>query len=195
MKWAAKSCLFFLGLDLMNETPEQLKEQGQELFQRGDYDEALAAFEQAAARFAEQDNPVGQGEMLNNMGVIYRVQREWETAVATLNQAQTLFQQAGDVSRQAQTLGNLGDLHAARKNPDDAARCYSDAAALFAQQGDRDKQSQVLRALSLLRLRQGYWLEAMMRMEESLTVATRLGPGRWLFRWLLRFALGLFGGR
>ncbi len=179
----------------MNESPEQLKEQGQVFFQRGAYDEALAVFEQAAAGFAGQDDVVGQGEMLNNMGVIYRVKREWDTAVATLNQAQTLFQQAGDVNRQAQTLGNLGDLHAARKKTDDAARCYSQAAALFAQNNDRDKQSQVLRALSLLRLRQGRWLEAMMRMEESLNAAPRLGPGKWLFRWLLRFALGLMGGR
>ncbi len=179
----------------MNESPEQLKEQGQALFQRGAYDEALAVFEQAAAGFAGQDDVVGQGEMLNNMGVIYRVKREWDTAVATLNQAQTLFQQAGDVNRQAQTLGNLGDLYAARKKPDDAARCYSEAAALFAQNNDRDKQSQVLRALSLLRLRQGRWLEAMMRMDESLTVAPRLGPGKWLLRVLLRFALGLMGGR
>lgn len=178
----------------MNDSPEKLKERGQTLFRRGATDEALAVFEQAAAGFAGQDDVVGQGEMLNNMGVIYRVRREWETAVTTLTQAQTLFQQAGDVNRQAQTLGNLGDLYAARKKPDDAARSYSQAASLFAQVKDRDKQSQVLRALSLLRLRQGHWLEAMMRMEESLTVAPRLGPGKWLFRWLLRFALGLFGG-
>lgn len=179
----------------MNDNPQQLKEQGQAAFQRGAYDEALVVFEQAAVGFAAQDDAVGQGEMLNNMGVIYRVQREWETAVATLQQAQTLFQQISDVNRQAQTLGNLGDVYAAHKKPDEAARCYSDAAALFAQQGDRDKQSQVLRAISLLRLRQGYWMEAMMRMEESLTAAPRLGPFRWLFRGLLRFALGLFGGR
>ncbi|MCB9421324.1 MAG: tetratricopeptide repeat protein [Ardenticatenaceae bacterium] len=180
---------------MMNENPQQLKEQGQAAFQRGAYDEALALFEQAAAGFAAQDDAVGQGEMVNNMGVIYRVKREWDTAVTTLAQAQTLFQQAGDVNRQAQTLGNLGDLYAARKKRDNAARCYSQAAALFAQTGDGDKQSQVLRALSLLRLRQGHWLEAMMRMEESLTTAPRLGLGKWLLRVLLRFALGLMGGR
>jgi tetratricopeptide (TPR) repeat protein len=183
-----------LGIKVMREMPEELKAQGQDLFRRGAYDEALTVFQQSAAGFAEQGDVIRQGEMLNNMGVIYRVRREWETAVTTLTQAQTLFQQAGDMNRQAQTLGNLGDLHAASKKPDDAAHCYSQAAALFAQNNDRDKQSQVLRALSLLRLRQGRWLEAMMRMEESLTVAPRLGPGKWLFRWLLRFALGLFGG-
>jgi tetratricopeptide (TPR) repeat protein len=180
---------------MMDETPEQLKERGQALFQRGATDEALVVFEQAVAGYAGQDDMIGQGEMLNNMGVIYRLKREWETAVATLTQAQTLFQQAGDINRQAQTLGNLADVYAAGKKPDEAARCYSQAAAFFAQDNDRARQSQVLRALSLLRLRQGRWLEAMMRMEESLTAAPRLGPGKWLFRGLLRFALGLFGGR
>ncbi|HUM71194.1 MAG TPA: hypothetical protein PLK31_20370, partial [Chloroflexota bacterium] len=65
----------------------------------------------------------------------------------------------------------------------------------FAQLNQRQKQSQVLRTYSLMRLKQGQWLEAMMRMEESLAVRPRLGPLRWTFRALLRFTLSLFGAR
>ncbi len=179
---------------MSNQTPEQLKEEGLALFQRGAVEEALAVFETAVSAYAAQDDELGQAEMLNNMGVIYRVQRKWETAVATLQQAAAIFAKLGDTNRQAQTLANLGDLQAAQKQRDDAARSYGQAAALFAQNNDRDKQSQVLRALSLLNLRQGQWMAAMMRMEESLAVAPRLGLGKWLLRALLRFALGLFGG-
>lgn len=176
-------------------SPDELKEEGLALFRRGANVEALAVLATAVSAYAAQGDEASRAEMLNNMGVIYRVQGEWETAVATLQNTLTIFTQLGDVNRQAQTLGNLGDLYAAQKQRDEAARCYSQAAALLAQGGDAWKQSQVLRALSLLRLRQGRWLVAMMRMEESLSVAPRLGVGKWLFRGLLRFALGLFGGR
>ena len=62
---------------------------------------------------------------------------------------------------------------------EEAARAYSTAISLFAEVGDKHKQSQVLRALSLLRLRQIRWLEAMIHMEESLRVRPRRGVTGW----------------
>lgn len=173
---------------------EEHKAEGLRLFQAGAYDEAVAAFEAAKTAYADADDAAGQGEMLNNIGVIRRLQGKRELAQSALTEAITLFVQAGDRNRQAQALGNLGDVYAT-KDRVEAARCYSDAAQLFAEDGDREKQSQVLRALSLMRLRQGRFLDAMMRMEESLSMRSRLGPFPWLFRGMLRFALKLFGVR
>lgn len=173
---------------------EEQKTEGMRLFQLGAYDEAVTAFTTAVAAYANDDDAAGQGEMLNNIGVIRRLQGKWEEAQTALNEAAALFVQAGDRNRQAQALGNLGDAYASRDRAE-AARCYSDAAQLFAEDGDREKQSQVLRALSLMRLRQGRFVEAMLRMEESLTARPRLGAFPWLFRGMLRFALKLFGAR
>lgn len=179
----------------MSETyPDQLKEEGLQQFQRGAHEQALATFEAAAAAFAAQNNELGQAEMLNNVGVIHRLQRNYEAAHTALKKAASLFEKQGDAQRQAQTLGNIGDLFAAEGNREMAVRCYSDAAELFARVGDRQKQGQTLRALSLLRLRQGQWLAAMQLMETSLSVRPRIGPGGWLFRGLLRFALRLLTG-
>ena len=116
-----------------------------------------------------------------------------EPALQALTQAAEAFAQIGDKNRQAQALGNLGDLYAFTKKQNKAARCYSDAAALFAQDGDHDKQSQVLRALSLMRLRQGHFMQAMMHMEESLTANPRPGCFGSVFRAMLRFVLKLLG--
>lgn len=173
---------------------EEQKTEGMRLFQLGAYDEAVTAFTTAVAAYANDDDAAGQGEMLNNIGVIRRLQGKREEAQTALNEAAALFVQAGDRNRQAQALGNLGDAYASRDRAE-AARCYSDAAQLFAEDGDREKQSQVLRALSLMRLRQGRFVEAMLRMEESLTARPRLGAFPWLFRGMLRFALKLFGAR
>ena len=174
--------------------PQTLKDEGMRLFQQGKRSEALATFEQATAGFAAQKDVGGQAEMLNNIGVIQRVQGQTDTAVTTLTQAAELFQQIGDASRQAQTLGNLGDLYAGQKKYTEAARHYSNAAAQFAQSKEKEKQAQVLRALSLMELRRGQWLAAILRMQESLQVRPRLSLPQQLFKWLLRFASRLLGG-
>jgi tetratricopeptide (TPR) repeat protein len=174
---------------------ERLKEEGLNLFQRRAYDQALAKFEAAAHAYATHQDEAGRAEMLNNMGVIYRLQRNRTAAIPVLHEAESIFIRLGDLGRQAQVLGNLADLYAAGRNRNEAARCYSTAAALLAQSNEPLKQSQVLRALSLMRLRQGYWLEAMMRMEESLRVRPRISLAQRLFRALLRFALPLITGQ
>lgn len=176
-------------------SPQTLKDEGMRLFQQGKRREALTAFEQAAAGFAAQNDVGNQAETLNNMGVLLRVLGEGETAVSTLTHAADLFHQIGDTSRQAQTLGNLGDLYAGQKKYTEAARHYSNAAAQFAQSNEKEKQAQVLRALSLMELRRGQWLAAIMRMEESLQVRPRLSFSQKLFKWLLRFANRLLSGQ
>jgi len=176
-------------------SPQELKDEGMRLFQQGRHKDALAAFEQAAAAFAAQKDMGNQAEMLNNMGVVLRVRGEMDTAVTTLTQAATLFAQIGDNTRRAQTLGNLGDIYAQQKKYTEAARHYSDAAAQFAQSNEKENQAQVLRALSLMELRRGQWLAAIMRMEESLQARPRLSFPQRIFKWLLRFANRLLGGQ
>ena len=176
-------------------SPQELKEEGMRLFRQGNHKQALAAFEQATAAFAAQNDVGNQAEMLNNMGVILRVQGEMDTAVATLTQAAALFAQIEDANRHAQTLGNLGDIYANQKKYSEAARHYSDAAAQFAQSNEKENQAQVLRALSLMELRRGQWLAAILRMQESLQVRPRLSLPQQLFKWLLRFASRLLGGQ
>lgn len=175
-------------------TADNLKQEGLRLFQRGDYDTALETFHKAAAAYATNGDATGQAEMYNNIGVIQRSRGRYDEAMQAFQQALTHCAVAQDINRQAQILGNQGDLYSAQGERDKAAHSYSDAAALFAQTDDSARQSQVLRALSLLRLRQGHWLEAMMRMEESLSVKPRRGMFDGLFLGMIHFALKLFGG-
>jgi len=169
------------------------REEGMRLFQRGEYDKALAAFETAASRFAAVGDETGQAEALNDIGVIQRVRGDRKAAMRAFMAADAIFARLEDVGRRGQVLGNLGDLHAANRERREAARCYSEAAALLAQAGDPERQSQVLRSLSLLTLRQGRWLEAMVRMEESLMAAPQASLVQQLFRRLLRFVLDMMG--
>lgn len=174
---------------------DQLKEEGLALFQRGLQDEALEKFQQAADAFAQAGDGTGRGEMLNNIGVIERVRRNWTEAEQALQEAAQLFEHNGDQNRQAQALGNLGDLYAARGQREQAIQHYSDAAAQFALDGDGEKQSQVLRTLSLYYLRQRQILPALVVMERSYEAKPRLNLAQRLFYALLRFVPRLMGGQ
>lgn len=176
-------------------SPEELKEVGLQQFQQGHYAQAVDTFTTAVSAYHDIGDENGRAEMLNNIGVTQRTRKKNKEAVAAFNEAMTIFQEQGDLHKLAQSQANLADFYQFTKQQNEAARYYSEAAATFAQLGDRQKQSQVLRAYSLMRMRQGQWLDALLRMEESLSVRPRLGPFRWLFRAVLRFALGLMGAR
>ncbi len=174
---------------------DELKDIGLKQFQQGQYAQAVETFTTAVSAYGDIGDENGRAEMLNNIGVTQRTRKKNQEAIAAFNKALTIFQEQEDLHKLAQTQANLADLYQFSKKQDDAAKYYSEAAATFSQLGDKQKQSQVLRAYSLMRMRQGQWVEALMRMEESLSVKPRLGPLRWIFRGVLRFALGLMGAR
>ena len=165
---------------------------GLRLFQQGKLPEAAAQLQAAAAAYASE--PLHRYETLNDLGVVYRVQRNWAAAAAALEEAAAGFALAGDVGRQGVALANKGDVYAAQRQRQQAEACYSQAAALLAQAGDRVRQSQTLRAWSLHHLRWGHWWAAITLMEQSLSLRRRLGVGGWLLRGLLRLALRLLSG-
>lgn len=173
---------------------EELKEEGLKLFQRGLHDEALAKFEEAVASFKAQGDGIGQGEMLNNIGVVKRVQQDWPAATDALSKARAIFAEAGDTNKEAQTLGNLGDFYAYSGDTEQAAQAYSDSAELFAQCGDPAKQSQVLRQLSLLYLRQRKMMQSIHVMDQSYGVKPSLNIFQKMFHGLIKFTMKLFRG-
>jgi tetratricopeptide (TPR) repeat protein len=173
---------------------EYLKEDGLRLFQQGARAEALERFEMAAAAYSQQGDAAGQAEMRNNIGVLYRSQRNWPAALNSLRQAEEGFASLGADGRRAQVLGNLGDVYASKGDRVQAAREYSRAAELLAAVGDYERQSLVLRAMSLMRLRQRRWMEAIDLMAQSLRVRRRRNFLQWLFYIMLRFAIRLLTG-
>jgi tetratricopeptide (TPR) repeat protein len=179
---------------------DELKQQGLALFAKGDYKAAFAAFEAAADAYGEADDLFGQAEMLNNLGVLYRMRRDWMAALKHLTEARTIFADIENVYFEAQVWANLGDLHANQKQLDKAAMAYSQASALFGQLPNPDedlrwKWGQALRAMSLIRLRQRRIMQAIAVMEQSLNARGSLDPFAWLFRAMLRLALQLMGAR
>lgn len=128
---------------------QELKQEGMRLFQEGLYEEAAAKFTQAREGFLAEGNETEAVEMVNNLGVIHRMQGEWEEAIAALEEARTTFARLGDRNREAQTLGNLGGLYASKGNRDKARECLRQASDIFADLGDAQRQGETLLALGV----------------------------------------------
>jgi tetratricopeptide (TPR) repeat protein len=128
---------------------QELKDEGLRLFREGLYEEAIAAFENAREAFAAEGNEVESAEMLNNLGVVYRMQQRWDEAIAALEQARETFVHLGDRNREAQALGNLGGLYASKREREKAKECLRQAADLFATSGDAQRQGETLLALGV----------------------------------------------
>jgi tetratricopeptide (TPR) repeat protein len=144
--------------------------------------------------FASDSNEVGLAEMNNNIGVIYRMQRNWSAAEESLLQAESGFRALGDNLRRAQVLGNLGDVYASKHENKTAARYYSDSSELFAKVGDGEQQYRVLRTFSTMRIRQRNWPGAIDLMTRALEARPRRSFMQQLFYPILRLARRLWTG-
>jgi tetratricopeptide (TPR) repeat protein len=135
----------------MTEKPsaQERKEEGLRLFQEGLYKEAAIAFEQAQEMFAAQGDDVEAAEMVNNLGVICRLQGKWNEAITALEEAKEIFARLGDRTREAQTLGNLGGMYAEKRERDKSKECLRRAADIFAELGDAQRQGETLLALGV----------------------------------------------
>jgi tetratricopeptide (TPR) repeat protein len=174
--------------------PRALREEGLRHYRQGDLDEAIVCFVEAHSLYIEKGNQHGAAEMLNNLGVIYSQQERWPEAVKALKEGHQAFIVMGDADGEAQTLGNLGSLYRASGQLEKAAQHFKDALALFHQLGDSQAESTTWRALSIIRLRQRRWLEAILAYDSSLTCLKRLSLGQRLLHLLLGLPLRLLSG-
>jgi tetratricopeptide (TPR) repeat protein len=176
-------------------SPDSMKEEGLRLFNQGDRDGAVAVFTEAAQAYQDIGDKAGEAEMHNNLGVIYRLNRNWLAALEELQAAEKDFEEAGDLKRQGQVLGNLGDLDASMGYQEKAAISYSHSSELLAKAGEGDLQGAVLRAYSLMRLRQRRWIEAIDLMALSIEVRKNPSFFQKIFYYLLQFVRRLLGTR
>ena len=72
-------------------TTQQLLEQGEALYQAGRFSEAIAILQQAANRFQQQNNNLGQAAALTNLSVVYEKLGAWKEADAAVNNSLNLL--------------------------------------------------------------------------------------------------------
>ncbi len=181
-----------MGADVIS--AHDAKEEGLRLFQEGLYPEAASRFKQAQEMFVAEGDESEAAEMLNNLGVIHRLQREWGEAVAALDKARATFAALGDCSREAQVLGNLGGVYADQGQRQAAGDCLREAAAMFAALSDDQRRGETLLALGVQKWRSGDRVEALTTYQAGLETLERPSAGQKALRSLLHLRNRLLGG-
>ena len=146
----------------------ELAEEGRLLYRQGELDEALSCLRQAYRQYKDQDDQNGVAETANDLGVLSTVLRRYDEAEKWLRESQRLFVDMQDYDGEAQTLGNLGSMYQAQGDLKQAAANLQQAADRFHLVGDDDRRSATLRVLSIVRLRQFRFLQAIAAFEAAL---------------------------
>lgn len=140
---------------MTTESPEALKDKGLKLFQQEDYPAALDAFQHAQEGFLAAGKPLDAAEMLNNQGVVHRMEGRLDEAAEMLKQAGEQFRSAGDISRAAQTQANLAPILSKQKRYQEAVTAYRSAIEDFGTLGDKPRQGETMMALGVLQFDNG----------------------------------------
>ena len=146
----------------------QLVDEGRALYRQGDLGQAQACLQQAYQVYQDQGNMNGLAETANDLGVLFTVLRHFSEAESWLRQAHRLFVEMEDYDGEAQTLGNLGSMYQAQGDLKEAAAHLQQAAARFHLVGDDERRADTLRALSIVRLRQFRFLQAVAAYDTAL---------------------------
>ena len=173
---------------------QDLKEEGLRLFQEGLYVEAAERFEEARRMFDAEGDVVEAAEMLNNLGITYRMRHEWDKAIEALERAQTAFAKLDDRSREAQVLGNLGGLYASQGQREKAKTSLHEAAGIFADLGDTQRQGETLLALGVQQWKSGDRQDGLTTYQVGLETLERPSTGQKALRGLLNLRNRLLRG-
>jgi len=174
----------------MTETRDvgSLVERGLRHFRDGMYPEALETYSEARKAFLAGGDLLNAAEMLNNIGVIHRIERRKAAAVAALQEAHDSFEELGDLSRAAQALGNMGSVYAGVRERETAIHHYGRAAEIFAELGDGNRQGEVLMALGSVQMKQRQWHQAVAAYHAGLCALETRSLCQRLLLWLLSIA-------
>ena len=118
-------------------TPDSLMTQGLQAYQRGSFDQALAAWKQAADLY-ERDAKVGeQSRALAQAAQASESLGQVGQALQQLELALTLAQQKGDRAWISAVMESLGRTYLAARKPDAAVQYLTQALAMAQSDGDR----------------------------------------------------------
>lgn len=160
----------------MNELvrPEQLTQQGKELYEQEEYNEAAAIFAQSAEAYRAADDALTAAEMDNNRSVALLMAGRAQEALDAVGDSPELYAEAGDTRRQALALGNRAAALAKLNKKEEAEKIYWESARLLGEIGENDIRGSVLQAISKLQLGGGRYMEALSSMEAGLDQSRRL---------------------
>ncbi len=149
-------------------SPQQLDQEGKDLYQKGEFLEAALAFAAAVKAYQAADEPLLAAEMANNSSVAYLQAGDAQAALDAVVGTEQIFAAQGDLRRQGMALGNRASALDALGDVDSAGEIYQLSADILQQCGEHELRAHVLKSLSALQLKRGKQIDALYTMNAGL---------------------------
>ena len=134
---------------------EEMNKVAKQHLTQGEWEPAVAQYEQVIALMEEAEDVAGKAEALNNIASVYLALKEWEKALDFAGQARALHQDIGDQAAEAVTMNNIAAAYDGLGNWAEAISIYEQALVLRGELNDREGEakakSYLNRALALAR--------------------------------------------
>lgn len=166
--------------------PDQLLNEGNNAYRRGDYLASARAFEAACESYHTLGESVRAAEAANNASVAYLQAGDEQASLRVVEGTPQLFADAGDLRRQGMALGNLAAALEANRRLEEAVELYQQSADVLKQAGEDQLRANVMQSLSALQLRTGRQLEALATMSAGLEDVKHPNPKQSILKRLLR---------
>lgn len=148
----------------------------------GNYEQAIAAYNESAALALETDNSAARAASLQNIGMIHVHLGENRVALEYLNLALEEFEAANRPHSLAVVLGNAGNAHLGLRNYEAALSCYERSLALHQETGHRRGEGIQLANISTIHQLMNEPDEALPLEEAAHTIAIETGDDRSVIR-------------
>lgn len=147
--------------------PQQLADEGQAEYRKGEYLSAARLYKAAADGFLASGNELLAAEMANNCSVAFLNGGNAEGALDAAMGTYMVFANKGDTLRQAMAIGNQAAALEKLKRWDEAVTAYKKSAEMLEELKEFELRAYVLQSISSLQMRKSHYLEAYATMREG----------------------------
>ncbi|MGK7902282.1 MAG: tetratricopeptide repeat protein [Hormoscilla sp.] len=154
---------------------DRLYLEGNQLYGRGEYREALQNYRQVLEMRRNQGDRPRIGNTLHKLGAVYYKLGEYDRALESFSQALAIRQEIGDRRGTGSTLNSMGGVYQQQGNYDRALLLYRQALTLRKLVGDKPGAARTLNNLGLIYENQGRYPTARELYEQALTIFQDLG--------------------
>ncbi|UJB73020.1 tetratricopeptide repeat protein (plasmid) [Acaryochloris sp. 'Moss Beach'] len=157
------------------ERADQLLSQGVEYFNKGQFREAKAAWEEALNLYRQIGDQKGVANSLNNLGIVYRSLGEYAQAIDYYQQSLVITRKIGDQQGVANSLNNLGLAYDSLGEYAQAIDYYQQSLVIKRKIGDQKGVAGSLGNLGNAYSSLGEYAQAIDYHQQSLVIMRKIG--------------------
>ncbi|MBF2063152.1 MAG: tetratricopeptide repeat protein [Calothrix sp. C42_A2020_038] len=164
----------------------KLYQQGIQQYRRGDYKQALSTYQEVLKIRCQIGDKVGEGQVLNEMGLVYNSLVQNQKALEVLQQALTIHRDLKDRTKEAETLDNIGSTYYGWSQNQKALEILQQALAIRREAKDKAGEGVTLSKLGLVYSALKQTPKALEVLKQALAIHNQVGDkfqaGNTLYR-------------